>query len=449
MKPRFLTNTKPGVLIVVIAGFLTAFADADLTNDQAAVVEGSKQTQRYLDEHDYEKALNSAQSTYELSVKVMGEDNLNTAVLGETYANLLGLTGSGNRAKKLYKKTIDIYTDRYGKDSLKSVPAILGYAKYSGAKDQQKYVRRALTILRTQTPEDKLAYAEAAVEASEFLTRSSKNHETVQEILGEALDIYEAEFGKKSVEMIQPFMLRGKAAATEGKPRKARGYFDRAISIAEKKLSKSHQALLLGEAGSALLRYSRSINAKGYLLKAHKLSAEMFGEDSPRTALAAMEVGRYHMADQKLDRAETLFKQSLGVIEQDPNYRSHQMAVLSLLVELHETQGRRDEATPYCQAIGAIAPWTSTQDYRPIFKKAPKYPQRAITARSEGYVLMEYEVDKYGFVQDPKVIESTGHETLVAASFEAVDTFRYAPAYKDGEAVSTQGVRNKFTFHFR
>ncbi len=446
MKIKMFANLICATLLSLMACFSATIALAETRDDTAVVIEQSKRTQRLLDDGDYEKALNSAKSAYELSVKTIGENNLNTAILGETYANLLGFTGSTLMATELYKKTIVVYADRYGDNSVKLVPAIFGLAKHSKTPEQAKHVKRALNIVRTQVPYDNLAYARAVFDAAEFLTNSRANNKVVKNILGEAIDIYRLEYGAWSEEMIYPLMLRGKLAAAYRNPKQAKRNFNRALYIADRYVSRRHQIAMLGEAGTALLEHSRSTSAKRYLEKAYDLSTETFGEENPRTGLAALELGRYYLTDEKFDPAERLLKRSLGTIEKNANYRGSQLTALSLLVELNESQGRRDEATPYCQAIGAISPWASTQDYRPIFQKRPEYPREAWRKWSRGHVVVEFTVDEYGFVQSPEVVESTGHETFIAASLKAVDSFRYAPAYKEGKPVSTQGVRNTFNF---
>ena len=79
-------------------------------------------------------------------------------------------------------------------------------------------------------------------------------------------------------------------------------------------------------------------------------------------------------------------------------------------------------------------------------KRAPEYPAGAAEKKQEGYVIVEYIVDENGFVQSPKIVESTAPESLHSASIAASYLFRYAPRLENGEFVATAGVRNKFTF---
>ncbi len=434
------------VLLAVCLCTLALQAGAELSEEQAAVVAGSKRTQSLIEEQNYEAALQSAQSTYELSAQTLGANNANTAILAEDYARLLGSTGNRNQAHDHYKKAVEIFTTLYGDKSVKAVPAMLGMAEFSWKEEQAGLVKRALEIQRSQAPEDQLTYADAAVYAGEYLIKQRGNRKLAHNILGDALKIYETEYGEKSTEVIQPLMILGGASIKLGKTRKANYFYGRALSIAQKNLNEAHQAVLLREAGSALLQFGRSTEAEKYLKQAHKMSLKAFGENDFRTALAAISMARYHMADKKPESAETLLKQALSVVEKNSNYRNHQMAVLSLLVESYESRGRREEATPYCQAIGAIAPWSNTQDYLPIFKKAPVYPKKAVRANSEGYVIVEYTVDEYGFVRNPEIVEATGHKSFLLASIQTAEAFRYAPAYVNGKPVATEGVRNKFTF---
>ena len=127
------------------------------------------------------------------------------------------------------------------------------------------------------------------------------------------------------------------------------------------------------------------------------------------------------------------------------------------LVDAYERLGESERATEHCLAIGRTTPWGGTADYQPLFKRPPTYPRAAIVRGLEGHVLLEFTVDRMGFVRDPSVVESgvvrelgvRGMEYLgdfEAAAMEAAGGFRYAPKFVEGKPVPVDGVRTMIHF---
>ena len=130
------------------------------------------------------------------------------------------------------------------------------------------------------------------------------------------------------------------------------------------------------------------------------------------------------------------------------------------LVDAYEHLGESERATEHCLAIGKTTPWGGTADYQPLFKRPPTYPRDALLRNLEGHVLLEFTVDKMGFVRDPSVVESLAEKEggtarseyvgdFEAAAVEAAKRFRYAPRFVDGEPVTVDNVRNLFQFRIR
>jgi len=130
------------------------------------------------------------------------------------------------------------------------------------------------------------------------------------------------------------------------------------------------------------------------------------------------------------------------------------------LVDAYERLGESERATEHCLAIGRTTPWGGTADYQPLFKRPPTYPRAAQVRGLEGYVLLEFTVDKMGFVRDPSVVDSkvtTAHSVVgmeyigefEAAAIKAARKFRYAPKFVDGKPVTANGIRNLIKFELR
>jgi protein TonB len=79
-----------------------------------------------------------------------------------------------------------------------------------------------------------------------------------------------------------------------------------------------------------------------------------------------------------------------------------------------------------------------------IKRVQPKYPPAALSAHTQGEVLIEATINKEGNVIDPKVIH--GDSMLAHAALDAVRQWRYKPYYLDGEPVE---IQTQITINFK
>lgn len=85
-------------------------------------------------------------------------------------------------------------------------------------------------------------------------------------------------------------------------------------------------------------------------------------------------------------------------------------------------------------------------DYLPIVKVAPIYPRRAQDRGIEGYVIVEFTVNKAGQVINPVVVEAEPPNYFDRAALQAVSKFKYKPRVVNGVAIDTPGVQNIIRF---
>ena len=85
-------------------------------------------------------------------------------------------------------------------------------------------------------------------------------------------------------------------------------------------------------------------------------------------------------------------------------------------------------------------------EYLPIVKVAPVYPRRALQRGIEGFVIVEFTVDKTGAVKNPIVIESNPEGIFDQAAKDAALKFKYKPRVVNGEPTAVGGVQNRITF---
>lgn len=75
----------------------------------------------------------------------------------------------------------------------------------------------------------------------------------------------------------------------------------------------------------------------------------------------------------------------------------------------------------------------------------PVYPQTLLSREIEGYVVVSFDVTKFGTIQNPLVLESS-NRGFEKAALNAIRHFKYKPRMIDGEAVAVSGVQYKFSF---
>lgn len=48
---------------------------------------------------------------------------------------------------------------------------------------------------------------------------------------------------------------------------------------------------------------------------------------------------------------------------------------------------------------------------------------------------MEITIDKFGFVKNPIIIDSEGGDSFIKESIKAIDKWRYAPKFENGQPI--------------
>jgi len=83
------------------------------------------------------------------------------------------------------------------------------------------------------------------------------------------------------------------------------------------------------------------------------------------------------------------------------------------------------------------------------YSKQPTFPRKALRMGTEGYVIVEFDVDTDGAVLDPYVVESTPQGVFERASIKAIRSWVYQPPNHNGQSVKANNVQVKLTFAFQ
>jgi len=94
-----------------------------------------------------------------------------------------------------------------------------------------------------------------------------------------------------------------------------------------------------------------------------------------------------------------------------------------------------------------MTPWQEDIKPQPLFRLPPKYPTKMARNRKEGWVLLSFDISAYGFVENIAVLESS-HRGFEEVSKEALERWRYAPKFEDGQAVKAEDMRVQLDYTF-
>ncbi|MFW8590578.1 energy transducer TonB [Glaciecola sp. 2405UD65-10] len=96
---------------------------------------------------------------------------------------------------------------------------------------------------------------------------------------------------------------------------------------------------------------------------------------------------------------------------------------------------------------GGLALDSGDGEYVPITKVQAVYPRRALQRGIQGYVVIEFTVNKIGAVTNPIVVEANPQGIFEQAALDAVVKFKYKPRVINGEPTEVSGVQNRITFN--
>jgi protein TonB len=82
----------------------------------------------------------------------------------------------------------------------------------------------------------------------------------------------------------------------------------------------------------------------------------------------------------------------------------------------------------------------------PLVRVAPQYPNRCAERGLSGWVVLEFDVDAYGAVQKPSVIDNDGSGCFNRSALKTIARFKYKPTVIDGRSVGSSGVRFRMSF---
>ena len=261
----------------------------------------------------------------------------------------------------------------------------------------------------------------------------------------------ETKYGKNSLELIDPYMGLGDVYNNKFKKyKKGLKYYQKALKIAKSKKETSAllYADLLLEVGRKIAIYSdKQKLTMRYIENAYDIYHEHLESNDKRVADSAFWLGKLKLIDKKYRQSEKFFLEVMDIYEQADRLADESALTTSaFLVKVYEKMGKRDKANQYCRLIGEAKPWDENRDQMPVYILEPRWPRSALINGQEGMVKIGFTIDKNGFVKEPEIKDYSGSSKFKKAAIDAVEKWRFAPKYENGnpvDAVSTYTMEFK------
>ncbi|TAJ94295.1 MAG: TonB family protein [Gammaproteobacteria bacterium] len=418
-----------------------------------------KELEEYLKEGQIDKALNKAEKALALSRELYGDSHKTTAGAAYNYGYLLYKVGNYKLATEMLTDAISMHETAYGAEAPELITVLAAYGELLSITDNSRFgtteqqsiaLHRALSIKKRHSPDDRVGYADLVTRVAPYLYKKQPDKDEALQMMQDALAIYEDELEENDPQLIPLLMALGDANAKFFDSRKQRPYYNRALKLTKINFPDDPMRYtdLTLEIGQHIMRLSQSPDSKNYIERAYWYYKKELGKDNVKTAIAALALGEYHFSMKDYKSVIKNLPPVIDVLSKDSTYRNYEQHAHGMLAICYENLGRSEMATEHLLAIGRVSPWIPDQDYRPVFRVIPNYPVEACSTKSEGWVTLDFTIDKTGSVRDATITGHEGHESFKESALDAVKKFRYAPRFVEGQPVDSPHIQTRLIFVF-
>jgi TonB family protein len=256
------------------------------------------------------------------------------------------------------------------------------------------------------------------------LKKTDKNRS--YEVLNSALGLYEAIYGRSSLEIIDILIDSGNAR--------------RALKIAKQHFnedSTDYAGILIEISMSDRVTLDTSAR---YARLAQNIYIREEGEDSLSASMASFQQGKVKFAQKK-------YRSAIPLLEAATHNPVIAEYAHSWLVQAYDNRGDLESGTFHAQQLGKLTSFRNESEFIPLFVSPPEYPERAQRYGKEGYAVLELMITEEGLTENHKIIEEYPEsQGFGEAALKAALTLRYAPRVIDGQPQEVPGVLYKYTF---
>ncbi|KGJ99161.1 energy transducer TonB [Thalassotalea sp. ND16A] len=256
-----------------------------------------------------------------------------------------------------------------------------------------------------------------------------------QDIYNKALIIYNQHFAESSVEVTELSIMLAESLPYKQKKQAFKILGEALKSLKDNKdINDVVRMQLQMKAGQKYLRLGSKKSR--ILVESYQALSKIFQADDARLLESRFWAAKYHIANNRKHKAIELLEQNVEQYEKIKEYsHPYELVARAQLVNLYERVRKSEQATKHCIAIGALKPWNDSQEQTPLFRSNPVYPVSAARRGKEGWVQLQFTIDKQGMVKDPLILATSNKETFNKASLQALKEWRYAPKFENGVPV--------------
>ncbi len=92
-------------------------------------------------------------------------------------------------------------------------------------------------------------------------------------------------------------------------------------------------------------------------------------------------------------------------------------------------------------AMGDMSPGKISTNLIPLVRIQPRYPMRAQSRRTEGWVKVEFIITKEGTVKDAKVIDSKPNKIFNRSALRAINRWKFKAKIVDGNPIERRAIQ--------
>ncbi|MCB0357265.1 MAG: energy transducer TonB, partial [Bdellovibrionales bacterium] len=96
--------------------------------------------------------------------------------------------------------------------------------------------------------------------------------------------------------------------------------------------------------------------------------------------------------------------------------------------------------------LGSAGGGMDDSEVLPLVRIEPQYPRKAAMQGLEGWVLLEFDINSIGTVENVKVLESIPRQVFNSSAMRALQKWKYKPKLVNGKAEKQVGLKVKLQF---
>jgi len=269
--------------------------------------------------------------------------------------------------------------------------------------------------------------------------------------LTQAKNNYVQNLGDDSLQLIPVLSDLTSAHILDGNFEQAEINLNRAIELASKEYGEDSTmvANLRSRAGKEFSDAGNYTLALELQDRALDIYLGVLGPTSPTTGKVAYQLSESFRLNQNRYGQVTFLKKTIDTFDQPKKAETEfERTVHKKLVEAYQALDKPKRATKHILALAASSAYQDQLEPTLLVKANLTYNGRGDRTKLEGFVLLKFDVDAEGTVQNISQIELEGDQKLARMAIEALKDYRYIPAVRDNKAVETKGLETKIVFRW-